>query len=114
MLVSDLDFPASDVQRLSGVLTTLQTQGVDVRLVPLFPVDDKRDFFERTLGPEAFLAEEELLRVDAGRARRERLGAFPWGYLALAGLIACAAAANERWCARLALPPPRPAAGGPA
>jgi len=109
VLVSDLDFPASDVQRLSGVLTNLQTSGVRVRLVPLFPVDDKRRYFERTLGPEAFLEEEELLRLDAGRARRERAGGFPWAYLALAGLLAAAAAANERWCARLALPPARPA-----
>jgi hypothetical protein len=107
VLVSDLDFPNSDVTRLSAALATLQGEGVRVRVVPLFPVDDKRMYFERVLGPGAFLEDEQLLRLDAGQSRRERLGEFPWAYLALASVLTLAAAANERWCARLALPPRR-------
>jgi hypothetical protein len=107
VLVSDLDFPNSDVTRLSAVLATLQGEGVRVRVVPLFPVDDKRMYFERVLGPGAFLEDEQLLRLDAGQSRRERLGDFPWAYLALASVLTLAAAANERWCARLTLPPRR-------
>lgn len=105
VLVSDLDFPASDVTRLSAVLSALQSEGIQTRLVPLFPVEDKRRYFERVLGPQAFLEDEELVRLDAGRSRRERLGAFPWAYLGIAALLTLALTANERWCARLVLPP---------
>jgi hypothetical protein len=107
VLVSDLDFPSSDVPRLSGVIATLQGTGTDVRIVPLFPVEDKRRYFERTLGEDAFLDDEQLTALDEGRSRRERLGAFPWLFLALAGLLTLGLAANERWCARLVLPPVR-------
>jgi hypothetical protein len=114
VLVSDLDFPNSDVTRLSAVLSALQGDGVRIRLVPLFPVDDKRMYFERVLGPGAFLEEGELVRLDAGRSRRERLGGFPWAYLGLAGLLTLALGANERWCARLTLPARRAAQTGAA
>lgn len=107
VLVSDLDFPSSDVVRLSAVLSTLQAEGVRTRLVPLFPVEEKRLYFERVLGPAVFLDDAELVRLDAGQSRRQRLGGFPWLYLGLAVLLTGAVAANERWCGRLELPPVR-------
>lgn len=107
VLVSDLDFPSSDVPRLSAVIASLQGKGVDVRLVPLFPVEDKRRYFERTLGEDAFLDEERLATLDAGLGRRERGGVFPWTFVALAALLVLGLAANERWCSRLVLPPRR-------
>ena len=109
VLVSDLDYPSSDLARLTAVVTALEASGTQIKIVPLFPTAEKRRFFERVVGTEAFLTDDELAALDAGRGRRERGGDFPWGYLALASLLTLGVAANERWNARLLLP--RPAEG---
>ena len=102
MLVSDLDDSALDTEALTQELIRYETVGLDLRIVPLFAFGDDRDLFERLVGEEAFVQNDELLRNSRIEERQSLVGTFP---LVLALATACLLfllAANEHVFARVA------------
>lgn len=103
LLISDLEAPQSDRLRIVDTITTLQNDGVDVRVVPLFAQPQNRAFFAQLVGRDAFVAESSLVRP----IESDELGlggTTPWLFLAFGAALVAALAANERWCGRLAVP----------
>src|SRR5215204_3318329 len=62
LLVSDLDNSGIDVPVLTQELIRYEQSGIDLRIVPLFPNAEDRQLFGRTVGPEKFVLNKELLR----------------------------------------------------
>jgi hypothetical protein len=103
LLISDLEAPESDRLRIVDTITTLQNDGVDLRVVPLFAQPQNRAFFAQLVGRDAFVAESSLVRP----IESDELGlggTTPWLFLAFGAALVFALAANERWCGRLAVP----------
>ena len=100
VLLSDLEILPDEVQRLVNVLADLRRDGFEVRIVPLFPSEEKRALVEQLLGSAALLPEPN--EAEAVRAPGESiLGDLPWVFL-LAGLgLVVLLATNERLLARL-------------
>ncbi len=102
MLVSDLDDSALDTEALTQELIRYETAGIDLRVVPLFAFGEDRDLFERLVGEEAFVQNDELLRNSAIEERQSLVGSFPFALaLAAAGLLTLLAL-NEHVFARVA------------
>jgi hypothetical protein len=110
LLISDLEFVPEQIARLPALLTQLRETRVDVRILPVDARAEQRRFFERVLGPEAFVKIGEAEDVAVGQAqpgrRLVRLAeeGTPWLFALLGGLLLALLAANERSCARLRLP----------
>jgi hypothetical protein len=103
LLISDLEAPQSDRLRIVDTLTTLQNDGVEVRVVPLFAQPQNRSFFAELVGPQSFVAESSLVRpIEADELGLG--GRMPWLFLAVGALLVGALVANERWCGRLLVP----------
>jgi hypothetical protein len=103
LLISDLEAPQSDRLRIVDAVTTLQNDGYGIRVVPLFPQPQNREFFAQLVGPDAIVAESSL----AAPIEADELGLggkTPWLFLTLAGALVALLAANERWCGRLVVP----------
>jgi hypothetical protein len=103
LLISDLEAPESDRLRIVDTITTLQNDGVELRVVPLFAQPQNRAFFAQLVGRDAFVAESSLVRP----IESDELGlggTTPWLFLAFGAALVAALAANERWCGRLAVP----------
>jgi hypothetical protein len=104
LLVSDLDTAPSDEPALTQAVADLRSAGIELRVVPLFPVDQDRAFFERILGKEALITPREL-DVRAGeRIESSLLGANPALLALLGGAVVFLLAANEWWGARVEIP----------
>ena len=102
LLISDLDMPSSDLPAVRQAIAALQRDSVELRIVPLFPFPDDRAFFERLVGPDAFV-EEGLPTFQSAGADPART-APPWLFVLVALVIALLLAANERLCGRLRMP----------
>lgn len=112
LLVSDLEFVPDQIARLPALLTELGQRRIEVRILPVDAREEQRRFFERVLGRGAFVDIDEATAIAAGPISGRDLfrlaeDGTPWLFAfcvaALLGLLA----ANERFCGRLALPPPR-------
>jgi hypothetical protein len=102
LLISDLDDSAFDTTALTQELIRYESEGIDLRVVPLFANLEDRDLFERLVGNEAFLQNTEVLRNTAIEERRTLVGSFPATLaLAVAALLALLGL-NERLCGRVA------------
>lgn len=103
LLISDLDDSLLDIPALTRELITYRREQIPIRIVALAPYDDDRFFFERMVGPEAFVDRADLAPGQLGdeRERAERAG-VPEGLAALALLLLALLAVNEHFCARLA------------
>jgi hypothetical protein len=101
LLVSDLDDSPFDLESLTQEAIRYEKEGIDLRIVPLFPGAEDRSFFENLVGRRAFVGNGELLHNTALEERRSVIGGFPFllalATAALLGLLAL----NERFCARL-------------
>jgi hypothetical protein len=106
LLVSDLDDSGLDIPALTRELITYRREQIPIHIVALAPYDDDRFFFERLVGPEAFVDRADLApdRLVDERQRAEQAG-VPQGLAALALLLLMLLAANEHFCARLAWRP---------
>jgi hypothetical protein len=101
LLVSDLDNSGFDTSALTEELARYERSGIDLRVIPLFPVPEDRSLFVQLVGKENLIARPELLRNTEVQERQTLVGSFPWPLvLAGAGLLLLLAA-NERWCGRL-------------
>jgi hypothetical protein len=103
LLISDLDDSLLDIPALTRELITYRREEIPIRIVAMAPYDEDRFFFERMVGPEAFVDRADLAphRLVDERQRAERAG-VPAGLAALALLLLMLLAANEHFCARLA------------
>lgn len=102
LLVSDLDDSTSDTTALTQELIRFEQEGIDLRVVPLFPNPEDRQLVGRISGPETFVLNRELLRNTEVEERQTLVGDFPYALvLAVAALLALLAL-NERVCTRLA------------
>jgi hypothetical protein len=110
LLISDLDDSLFDVPDLGAELAAYRREGVDLRVVPLFPAEDDRAFFRQALGQKAFVTHAELLRNARSVERRSLQSDFPVALLALGVGLLALLAANEFLCARLEWRLPRGAA----
>jgi len=100
VLISDLEVPLSDVPALTETITTLRREGVQFRVVPLFPSSDSRFVFERLVGKSAFVEGKALGTDRLSQSTRLDPPPVRW-LLVLVGLLVLVVAANERWCGRL-------------
>jgi hypothetical protein len=103
VLVSDLEIDPDEIARLSEVLALIQSEGYEVRIVPLFPTEAKRALVEQLVGSNAFAREPEQreLRTPEERALSS---AAPWLFLLAGGLLILLLAGNEGVLARLEVP----------
>jgi hypothetical protein len=104
VLVSDLDTAGSDHGRLAWILARFRTEGLQIRVVPLFAEPEDRAFFARFIGEENLVTPSQLAAETHRLGEGALVGASP-RLLALLALVAAAVlAANEWWCRRLELP----------
>jgi hypothetical protein len=100
VLVSDLEILPDEIARLSDVLAQIGQDGFELRIVPLFPSDEKRALIEQLVGSGSFLSEPEEGGVQAPEAR-QLASAAPWLFLFVALLLVALLTANERVLSRL-------------
>jgi hypothetical protein len=101
LLLSDLDDSLFDLELLGDTLARFRRDGIDLRVVPLFPSPDDRKFFLQTLGPQAFVSHAELLRNARSVERRSLQAAFPLEVVLLVAGLLVLVALNEVACRRL-------------
>ena len=104
VLLSDLETAPSDFAILTQTLADLRHDKVALRVVPLRPTDRGRALFGSVLGDRAILPTPTEAGSPETTVRRTLHGSFPLALLLLSGLLLLGLAANELWCARLALP----------
>jgi hypothetical protein len=101
LLLSDLDNSGFDSSALTEEVSSFEREGLRLRVIPLFPAAEDRDFFERVVGKDAVLDRAELVRNTTVKESLTLVGSSPWTLVALgAGLLALLAL-NERFGARL-------------
>jgi hypothetical protein len=102
LLLSDLDNSGFDTSSLTDEIVRYEREGIELRIVPLFPSAEDRGLFEQLIGPGAFVQRSELLHNTKVEERQTLVGDFPAalaiGALALLALLAL----NERLCGRVA------------
>jgi hypothetical protein len=107
LLVSDLDSPATDVARLGAEIDELRKLGIELRVVPIFPIKEKQALFESLIGTGRIAkTSTPAAPVQAPEGVGLR-GAVPWTFVLIALASILLLAANERLNARLELARPR-------
>jgi hypothetical protein len=104
LLLSDLDTAASDQAQLTRTLANLRTERVLVRVVPLFPTPDDRQYFAQLVGEENLITPSQLAAVRRRKTEGLLEGQNPKTLALLAGILVLTLAANEWWCRRLDVP----------
>ena len=102
LLLSDLDNSGFDSSALLEEVTAYERNGLTLRVVPLFPAEEDRDFFERVVGEDAMLDRAELVRNTSVRESLTLVGSSPWALAILGAGLLGLLALNERFGARLA------------
>ena len=96
LLLSDLDDAGLDRPALTQELIRYERNGLDLRIVPLFPNPEDRALFGQIMGPEAFILNNELLRNSEVDERQTLVGDFPLAFVLVAALLLALLALNER------------------
>lgn len=104
LLLSDLDAPDQDLERLTDAVGTIERHGVDLKALPLFATPGDRAFFARLAGKDVFVDGAHLSGRVHARAGALSADALPWLFLGLGALLALVLAANETFCARVEVP----------
>lgn len=107
VLVSDLDTAGSDQGRLAWTLARFRTDGIELRVVPLFANAEDRQFFARFIGDANLITPSQLAARERASSEGTLVGDNPRLLAALTLTLALALAANEWWCRRLVLPEAR-------
>jgi hypothetical protein len=100
--LSDLDNSGFDSSALTEEVTAFEREGIRLRVVPLFPALEDRDFFEQIVGKDAMLDRAELVRNTSVKESLTLIGSSPWALAGVAAVLLVLLAANERFGARLA------------
>jgi hypothetical protein len=101
LLLSDLDDSLFDLPALAETLATYKREGLDLRIVPLFPAPDDRAYFREALGPGAFVSHAELLENGRSTERESLEASFPLTLLLLGVALILVVAVNEARLGRL-------------
>ena len=101
LLISDLDNSGFDSSFLPDELAAYRQAGIELRVIPLFPPAEDREFFEQLLGKDAFVKDIELIRNTRVHQHQTLVGAFPWFLAGFAAVLLALLAVNERWFGRL-------------
>jgi VWA domain-containing protein len=104
LLLSDLDTSASDQAQLTRTLANLRVERTPVRVVPLFPTPDDREFFAELVGEENMVTPSRLAALTKRKTEGRLEGQNPKTLALLAGLLVLSLALNEWWCRRLDVP----------
>ena len=105
LLLSDLHTAELDHRPLQDALVELQAAGIQLRVVPLFPLDENRALFAAAAGEEVFsdwqrfVERRRAATVEATRSAADS----PLPLLAAGVLLLMLLAANEAWCRRVEL-----------
>jgi hypothetical protein len=102
LLLSDLDNSGFDGSMLLEEVSAYDREGIQLRVIPLFPATEDRDFFERVVGKEAMIERTELVRNTSVKEELTLVGSSPWALACVAAGLLLLLALNERFCARLA------------
>lgn len=102
VLLSDFDNSGFDAPVLTEELGHYGRDGIDLRVIPLFPQPEDLELLEQLLPADAFVERAELVRNSGVSERQTLVGAFPWPFVGAAAALLLLLAANERWCGRLA------------
>jgi hypothetical protein len=102
LLLSDLDNSGFDGSALLEEVNAYEREGIRLRVVPLFPAEEDRDFFERVVGREAVVERTELVRNTSIGEELTLVGSSPWALACVAAALLGLLALNERFCAQLA------------
>ena len=102
LLLSDLDDSGFDTSALIEELVTYERNGIELRVIPLFPAQEDRDLFARIADERVFVERAELLRNTTVRETLTLVGSSPWWLVAAGAALLALLALNERWCTRLA------------
>ena len=104
LLVSDLDTAPSDEPALTLSVADIRAAGIEVRVVPLFPIAEDRAFFAQILGKDALVTPPQLAAQSRQRADSSLLGTNPSLLALLGGLVLLLLTVNEWWGARVEIP----------
>lgn len=104
LLVSDLETAPTDLTALGQTLSRIERSSTTMRVVPLSPSIDGRNFFGRILGDDAFVDPVEPNAGEAPVLDVTLSGESPLLLLLAGGLCLVALAAHERFAGRLMLP----------
>jgi hypothetical protein len=105
LLVSDLGTAIADQVRLTRDLVNISRGPIPLKIVPLNPLQRDRQFFEKLVGPKAFVASTNGGFAGASASAGLRSSAStPISLLVAGGALLCLLALNELWCGRLELP----------
>jgi hypothetical protein len=104
LLISDLDTSASDQAQLTRTLANLRTERIPIRVVPLFPTPDDRQYFAELVGEENMVTPSRLAALTKRQTEGRLEGRNPKTLAFLAGLLVLTLTANEWWCRRLDVP----------
>ena len=104
LLVSDLDTAPSDEPALTQTVADVKAAGIELRVVPLFPIAEDRAFFAQILGKDALITPPQLAAQARGGADSSLLGTNPSALALLGGLVLLLLTVNEWWGARVEIP----------
>jgi hypothetical protein len=106
LLLSDLHSSQDDLRALRVALRRLQEAQIPLRVVPLFPLPDNRDFFASYGGPQVFADWRRFVSAQGpGRVEAAQASAVsPLPLVLAAAALLALLGANELWCRRLDLP----------
>jgi hypothetical protein len=101
LLLSDLDNSGFDSSALTEEVSAYEREGLRLRVIPLFPAAEDRDFFERVVGRDAMLDRAELVRNTTVKETLTLVGSSPWTLVVIGAGLLGLLAVNERFGARL-------------
>lgn len=100
VLVSDLEILPDEIAKLSETLALARADGFSLRIVPLFPSEEKRALVEQLVGEDTFLSEPEEIDVRTPQ-ERSLVPPLPWLFLLAVLVVALVLALNEGVLTRL-------------
>jgi hypothetical protein len=110
VLASDLETAGEDEPKLGlSLLNATQDPKIDVKILPLFPIADDLQFFEKYLPASAFIKASQLHAKAAETSTHRLLVSSPWPIVLVGALLLLALAANELSCARVLVARPQEA-----
>lgn len=110
VLASDLETASEDQPNLAESLVKVSHDPtLDMKVLPLFPILNDLQFFQKFLPASAFIKPSQLHAQAASPTRFRLLVSSPWPLVVVGALLLLALAVNELSCARLLVLRPREA-----
>jgi hypothetical protein len=101
VLVSDLEILPDEIVRVGEIAALLRGDGIELRIVPLFPTPEKQARIDAIVSSAKILRESSDAAPVRAPEARTLASAAPWLFVAGAALVVGLLAANEGLLARL-------------